>query len=261
MIQGDFMTFFKPTVSIENFTKEVQFVFPSSFNGIKSSLNINKIVSISIENKNLKSNIGILYSTSNFLSSLFIDEYRNVIIKNLLVKNDMIARNIIIMNKVDPYIDIGLSLNKIINFNLNLIRNPNYILKSSFLFKKNDLHAGIEINHTNKYETAFLFRMDNNLGIFTSIIKYDFLNLAFYKKITDLFSLATEIMANDKSVFSRIGFVAESYCTTIKLELNTFLNVILLVEKKIYENVIVSICSEMKDYGVFDNGIALNLEI
>lgn len=253
------MKFNKPTISLENFTKEIQNIFTRPFTGIKSSLSVNGPISLTVENINLKSNLGFLYSTSNFLSSVFFDNQKNVIFKNILVKNDFVGKSTILLNKEYPIGEMSILWNKIINSKIDLIFNKELQAKTSFILKSGNTHFGAEVNLKNKYDTSLFFQVENLKSIFAAIVRYDLLNLGCLVKINDYSSVAGELVVSDLSIFSRIGLLITSHCTDLRIEINSMMSCIMAVDKKILENFVVSVCTEMKN-GSFETGIGLNLE-
>lgn len=250
----------KPTVSIENFTREIRSVFINPFKGVRSAVTLNRTVGITIENQNLNSNIGFLYSTSNFLSSAFVDDYKNIIVKNVLVFNDFVGKSVFVLNGFQPHTEITLQSNKLLSTILSFGFNKETSTTCSFLAKCGNSHTGIEMNLKNKYESAFFFRLEKYQSIFATVMRYDILNISLFKKLSEKIDLASETMITDKSIFSRIGMLISTHCTNMKIELNSMLRLLVCIDKKILENFVISICTEMKNFGVFETGIGINLE-
>ncbi|KRH92572.1 hypothetical protein M153_4312000814 [Pseudoloma neurophilia] len=258
---GPCMKFSKPTVSLENISKECRSVLIKPFKGIKSSVNLNKFIGVSIDNENCKSNVSFLYSTSNFLSSVFIDDFSNVILKNIMVKGDLVHKNVILLNNVQPYIDLTFQIHKNILTTYNMSINEKITQSCSFITKINNSHAGLEMNLNEKYDSAIFYRFEKKNTIFSTILKYDLWNISIFQNINEKIKLSNETIITDRSILSRLGLLITTHCTDLRIELNTLMKLLLSIDKRIFDNFSVSICTEMEKFGQFDIGLGINLEI
>ncbi|ELQ74500.1 hypothetical protein THOM_2595 [Trachipleistophora hominis] len=111
----------KPVESIETLSKETYNVLCTPFTGIRSSFTINRGALLAIENGNMSSNIALLYSTSNFLSHLLIDNDKNVFIKSVFVQKNVICKNTIVMNRNNPVTDLNIVFNLPLTVSMNMI--------------------------------------------------------------------------------------------------------------------------------------------
>lgn len=255
------MIFSKPTISLEGLSKECKNVLINPFKGVRSTVNINKGIGLCIDNINCKSNISFLYSTNNFLSSIFIDDFSNIIFKNIIVYEDLVSKNVLLLNNIQPHMDFTLQMNRNILTTLNIAINNKMSHTCSFITKIEDSHVGMEINLQNKYESAFFYRLEKFKSIFSTIIKYDVLKLSFFQKINEKLSLANETVITDQSILSRMAILISSHCTDLRIEVNTLFKLLFSIEKRIFDTFSVNICTEMAKFGVFDIGLGLNLEI
>lgn len=255
------MIFSKPTVSIEGLSKECKNVLVNPYKGVRSTVNINRIIGMSIDNINCKSNVSFLYSTNNFLSSIFIDDFSNIIFKNIIVYKNLISKNVFLLNDTQPHMDFTLQMNRNVFTSLNIAISNKINQTCSFITKIKNSHVGMQINVQNRYDSALFYRIENYSNIFSTIVKYDVLRLSFFKRINHKIRLANETIITDQSVLSRFGMLIGSHCTDLRIEINTLLKLLVSVEKRIFETFSINICTEMGEFGVFDIGLGLSLEI
>lgn len=251
----------KPTESIETLSKEAYNVLCTPFTGIRSSFTINRGALLAVENSNMSSNVALLYSTSNFLSHLLIDTDKNLLIKSVYVHKNVVLRNTVVMNHSNSVLDLGIVLNFPLTISMGMLVDKTANYKMSFITKKNNLHFGTELNLKDRLGSIVMLRYDLQSSVLSLLMRYDVVNLTFYKQLTEFVSIAGEAVAGSSSIGARMGILLSTSFTDVKIEVNSMMNIILMVEKKLLDCFIFNFCAEMKDVGVVECGLGVSLEI
>lgn len=255
------LNFERPTETADSLSKEAYNVLCTPFKGLRSAFTVNRGSVLTIENTNMLSSTSILYSTSNFLSHLMIDSKKNVLMKNVFLQKNFSGKSTVILNKENPVFELGLSLNHKVNVNLNILAEKTTNYKVSFLTKKENLHFGTELDLKDKLASVLMLRYNFKSTVLSFLMRYDVLNLVFYRKLNKLISFAGEAVMSGNTLGARLGILLSTPFTDLRIEANSMLNIILMVEKRVLDCFMISICSEMRGLMDFDCGLGLTLEV
>ncbi|ELQ74501.1 hypothetical protein THOM_2596, partial [Trachipleistophora hominis] len=123
------------------------------------------------------------------------------------------------------------------------------------------VHVGAEFNLRDTLGSIFMLRYDLQQGVISFLMRYDVLNLTFYRRLTEFVSVAGEMVAGNSSIGARLGVLLSTHFTDIRVEVNSMMNVILMVEKKLLDCFVFSCCAEVKGAYAVECGLGLSLEI